>query len=117
SLRMKGMTEYVEPIGWTPEAVMDLGRRAWFEAMMNTMPEEELFQFRRAVDIREEGLEKGEAKIILRLLNKRFGSLPPAIQEKIAQANAEALERWGDRLLDAGSLKEVFAEDPPASTH
>ncbi|MBF0437651.1 MAG: DUF4351 domain-containing protein, partial [Magnetococcales bacterium] len=117
SLRMKGMTEYVEPIGWTPEAVMDLGRRAWFEAMMNTMPEEELFQFRRAVDIREEGRDEEGRKIILRLLNKRFGSLPSAIQEKIAQANAEALEQWGDRLLDAASLEDVFAENPPASTH
>ncbi|MBF0427900.1 MAG: DUF4351 domain-containing protein [Magnetococcales bacterium] len=85
------------------------------------MPEEELFQFRRAVNIREEGQkegrEEGEAKIILRQLTRRFGPLPSAIQEKIAQANAESLELWGDRVLDADSLENVFATDPPVSTH
>ncbi|MBF0438007.1 MAG: DUF4351 domain-containing protein [Magnetococcales bacterium] len=81
--------------------------------MMNAMPEEKLFQFRRAVNIRE----GGEAKIILRQLTRRFGPLPSAIQEKIAQANAESLELWGDRVLDADSLENVFATDPPVSTH
>ena len=121
SMRMKRMTGNVEPIGWTPEAVMDLGRRTWFEAMMNAMPEEELFKFRRTVNIREEGREEGREeegrKIILGLLTNRFGSLPSAIQEKIAKANTESLECWGGRLLDAVSLEDVFATDPPVSTH
>lgn len=80
---MKGVTESVEPVGWTPEAVMDLGRRVWFEAMLNAMPEEELFQFRRAEVIRAEshdkGRDEGEATIIQRQLTRRFGPLPSAI--------------------------------------
>ncbi|MBF0627032.1 MAG: DUF4351 domain-containing protein [Magnetococcales bacterium] len=81
------------------------------------MPEEELFRIRRTAHIREEGREEGEAKIILRQLTRRFGPLPAIIQEKIAQADSTSLERWGDRLLDAGSLEEVFADDSQGPTH
>ncbi|MBF0626844.1 MAG: DUF4351 domain-containing protein, partial [Magnetococcales bacterium] len=96
---------------------MDLGRWEWFEAMMNAAPEEKLLQIRRTTHIREEGREEGKAELIRHQLTRRFGTLPATIQQKIAQADSSSLERWGDRLLDAGSLDEVFAVDSPESVH
>jgi hypothetical protein len=65
---------------------------------------------------RAEGLEKGrvegrlegEATLLLRLLERRFGALPNAVQDRIAAADAAALETWGLRVLDAASLDEVL---------
>ncbi|MEO5345889.1 MAG: DUF4351 domain-containing protein [Magnetococcus sp. YQC-9] len=122
-LRMKGTSDNTDSMGWTIEAVMDLGRLAWFEAMMNDMPEEELFRFDKMARIREEGREagrgEGEAKIILRQLTRRFGPLPETIRTRISQADDDMLERWGDRLLEARTLDEVFTGDPlpPAPMH
>jgi flagellar biosynthesis/type III secretory pathway protein FliH len=38
------------------------------------------------------GLQKGEAKLVLRLLNRRFGQLPPNITETIEKLAVEQLE-------------------------
>jgi hypothetical protein len=57
---------------------------------------------------RGEGQLNGERQILGRLLRKRFGELPPAITQRLQQAQLEELERWSERLLDAGSLAELF---------
>ena len=54
------------------------------------------------------GIAKGEALLLQRLLIRRFGALPSALVSRIAQATSEQLERWGDRVLDARSLDEIF---------
>ncbi|MBF0185879.1 MAG: DUF4351 domain-containing protein [Magnetococcales bacterium] len=118
-IRMEGTMENVEPIGLTPEYVMDLGRREWLASMMRSMPREELLKMPEAADIRQEGRQegwqegeqKGEAKILARLLIRRFGELPAAVHKKIAVANSDTLERWGDLVLDARSLEDVFGAD------
>jgi hypothetical protein len=43
-------------------------------------------------------------------LTKRFGDLPSAIEMRLSQASIADLELWGDRLLDAKTLAEVFNE-------
>ena len=57
---------------------------------------------------RQEGIEKGEALLLQRQLTRRFGTLPSGIVGKIAAATSAQLEQWGDRVLDAASLEEVF---------
>lgn len=59
---------------------------------------------------RQEGRKEGEALLLQRLLGKRFGPLPSAIVERIASASAAQIETWGERVLDAGSLDEVFSD-------
>ncbi|MEO5331283.1 MAG: DUF4351 domain-containing protein [Magnetococcus sp. YQC-5] len=108
---MKGASDNWAPAGMTPEYVMDLGRRAWFEAIMNSLPKEELFKIRRATDIKQEGRQEGEVKMLVRLLMRRFGELPAAIYEKIVMADLPDLEAWGDLVLDARSLEDVFGPD------
>lgn len=56
----------------------------------------------------ERGIEKGEALLLQRQLTRRFGTLPSDVVGRIAGATAAQLEQWGDRVLDAASLEEVF---------
>ena len=44
----------------------------------------------------------------MRLLTKRFGPLSADIHARLMQATTDQLERWGERLLDAESLEDVF---------
>jgi hypothetical protein len=56
----------------------------------------------------EKGIEKGEALLLQRLLVRRFGPLPSDVVAQLGTATTEQLERWGDRVLDAASLDDVF---------
>ncbi|MEO5347364.1 MAG: hypothetical protein H7834_13460 [Magnetococcus sp. YQC-9] len=42
-------------------------------------------------------------------MQRRFGNLPSWATERIAQADLATLEEWGLRILEVGSLDEVFA--------
>jgi hypothetical protein len=55
-----------------------------------------------------EGLMKGEAALLLRQLERRFGALPTEVRARVAAADTAALEAWGLRVLDAGSLEDVL---------
>jgi predicted transposase YdaD len=57
----------------------------------------------------QRGRQQGEAALLMRLLERRFGALPAWVQDRIATADTTALEEWGLRVLDAGSLADVLA--------
>jgi hypothetical protein len=54
----------------------------------------------------------GEAKLLERLLTRRFGSLPEPFGERLRQATTEQLEAWFDRALDSEDLAGVFDGTP-----
>ena len=54
------------------------------------------------------GIEQGEMILLRRMLTKRFGELPEAIELRLSQASIVDLELWGDRLLEAKTLTEIF---------
>ncbi len=56
------------------------------------------------------GRQEGESNLLLRLLARRFGAVPEWVSARLNQANTDLLETWGDRVLDAQSLEEVFGE-------
>lgn len=62
----------------------------------------------------EKGMLKGEARLLARQLNRRFGGLPAWVEQRLNSATETQLATWSDAVLDAASLVEVFAE-PPAS--
>ncbi|HAN45141.1 MAG TPA: hypothetical protein DCQ32_01150 [Cyanobacteria bacterium UBA8156] len=49
---------------------------------------------------RQEGVRMGEAKLLIRLLSRRFGELRPSQQDRIAALPLEELEGLGEALLD-----------------
>ena len=57
---------------------------------------------------RIEGIQQGEAKVVLRLLNRRFGQLPPHITETIQKLSVEKLEDLGEALLDFESQADLI---------
>ncbi len=58
----------------------------------------------------QQGIQQGEALLLQRQLTRRFGVLPAARLASIAAATPAQLETWGDRVLDAKSLDEVFGD-------
>lgn len=53
--------------------------------------------------------QEGEALIVLRVLEKRFGRLPNEIQVRVQKARRDQLKQWCDRALDVDNLDAVFA--------
>jgi hypothetical protein len=51
---------------------------------------------------------EGEARVLVRLLTRKFGAVPAAVQQRIDTASLEQIETWCDRVLDATTLDEVF---------
>ena len=56
----------------------------------------------------EKGISKGQARLLTRLIQQRFGVLPPDLEARLQAAAPEQLETWALRLLTAGSLEDVF---------
>ncbi len=54
------------------------------------------------------GRQLGEAALLLRQLERRFGVLPDWARDRVTAADTATIEEWGLRLLDAGSLEEVL---------
>jgi hypothetical protein len=46
--------------------------------------------------------------VIKRLLTRKFGQLPQAIEAKVALATVEQLDAWFDGAIDAATLESVF---------
>lgn len=61
----------------------------------------------------ERGLERGRQEALCSLvatqLAKRFGTLPPTVQERLRRASPAQLQAWGEAVLDSPTLDEVFA--------
>ncbi|MBF0190731.1 MAG: Rpn family recombination-promoting nuclease/putative transposase [Magnetococcales bacterium] len=106
-------------------------RHAFEKAMVANMTKDELDLYDKAgiaiadargrIELaREEGREEGiqigaqrgerigEAKILIRQLQHRFGTLPAWAHERISTADLDSLEGWSLRFMDAKSLDEVF---------
>ena len=64
-------------------------------------------------DGRSEGLTEGGANLLIRLLGARFGALPADTIKRIRAGTTDDHDRWGERLLTAASLDEVFLPSVP----
>ena len=56
----------------------------------------------------ERGRVDGERTVLERQLRRRFGSLSPEVEARVAGASAVDLETWADEVLDANTLDDVF---------
>ncbi len=58
-----------------------------------------------------EGKREGESEFLLRMVRKKFGTVDEAVHQRISEADCDQLLAWGERLLSANCIEEVF-EDP-----
>ena len=57
---------------------------------------------------KREGLQEGEAAMLMRQIRRKFGSLSDELRKRIEAADPNQLLEWGDRLIMAETLDEVF---------
>jgi hypothetical protein len=55
------------------------------------------------------GRIQGQAELLLRLMTRRFGSVPDSIASRVRAAAPGELAAWTDRILTAPTLEAVFA--------
>jgi len=57
----------------------------------------------------EQGKAEGRAELLLRQIRRRFGAVEPAVETRVRAADVDTLDLWGDRILTAATLDELFA--------
>ena len=60
---------------------------------------------------RIEGRVEGEARLLRKLLEHRFGTLPAWASDKLNSAAEQDLESWAEAVLSAPSLETVLNSD------
>ena len=58
-------------------------------------------------ECRKNRASKGKMTLIHKLLNKRFGRLPPGLEKKLENSDSEMLDRFGENILDFRDLKDA----------
>ncbi|OGV27967.1 MAG: hypothetical protein A3F18_08755, partial [Legionellales bacterium RIFCSPHIGHO2_12_FULL_37_14] len=58
----------------------------------------------------QKGRQEGEYLLLLRLLERKFHSVPESRQQQLRAADPETLLQWGERILEAHCLEDVFAK-------
>ncbi len=56
-----------------------------------------------------QGREQGQIQLLMKMMEKRFGTLPQQVKEKIESADSENIEKWSLRLLSAQRPEEVVS--------
>ena len=101
-------------IDWMMRLPADLDRELWqnIEALeertkMRYVNSVERIHMQKA---HEQGLLQGQARTLLRQLERRFGPVSEAVHARLSAADLDMLDRWADRVLDAPTLDAVFDE-------
>ncbi len=64
----------------------------------------------------EEGVLAGEALILTRQLKLKFGTIDATILQRVSEADSKTLLRWGDRVLTAEALDDIFEDRGDSTT-
>jgi flagellar biosynthesis/type III secretory pathway protein FliH len=57
---------------------------------------------------RKEGRKEGQTNILLKQIEFKFGELSLKDRQRVQAADSETLLKWGERILTAAKLDEVF---------
>jgi predicted transposase/invertase (TIGR01784 family) len=56
----------------------------------------------------QQGVHQGESTLLRRQLKHKFKIIPEVYRQRIEQANAEDLLKWGEKMLDSQAIEDVF---------
>ncbi len=56
----------------------------------------------------ERGLQKGQAGLLIEMLQERFGLVPEPVRQQVASAALDEIHAWARKLFKADSLQAVF---------
>jgi hypothetical protein len=57
-----------------------------------------------------EGRVEGQMELLLGLIEKRFGAVPPRVRKRLAALKPEQIKAAGLRILDAHSIEDLFGK-------
>jgi len=58
----------------------------------------------------EQGIQRGQAELLTKQAQLKFGELAPAVLARIGAASIEELDRYSERILAAETLDELLAD-------
>jgi hypothetical protein len=90
-------------------AELDEGEKGRVQALLLAEPNPEVQRFMKTTY--ERGIEQGERRSALRLLEAKFGPLSPEIKQRVEALTPERLAQLQLDLLTAPSLAELHLDD------
>jgi flagellar biosynthesis/type III secretory pathway protein FliH len=60
---------------------------------------------------REQGRKEGEVELLKKQLLRKFGPLSPQTEQRLEQAGPDELLEWGEKVLFAASIEQVFDDE------
>ena len=113
--------EIANRAGWTEEELDELEtREMWIGEQRHILELARAAEQKareaeqKAREAEQKGVARGEAKgraeTLLRLLRRRFHSVPPEMEVRVWEADGPQLDVWLDRILDAKALTDVFTD-------
>jgi hypothetical protein len=82
--------------------------RRLLEQTLSGEPLMETFIDRYIAQGEQRGKQLGEAEMLLRLIERKFGPLSEMVRERVTQADPDRLLEWSERILEARTLDEVL---------
>ncbi len=58
---------------------------------------------------KQRGLQQGEAKVLIRLISRRFGSISPTVEEKIRSLSISQLEELTEAQFNFTTSEDLIA--------
>ncbi len=80
------------------------------EYLPKSLQKEEIMGFRQMFveKAAKEAAKEAKQEVFELLLTDRFGSVPVWIEDRLKKADHKDIERWTRRILNAGSIEDVF---------
>ncbi|WP_442488308.1 DUF4351 domain-containing protein [Halomonas litopenaei] len=54
--------------------------------------------------------QQGETRMLAKQMRRKFGELPEWAKARLDSASTEQLDTWGERILTANTLDELFKQ-------
>ncbi len=90
------------------DAALGLNKNFEVEYIQQVKRIEKEYNMTYVLTAERHGIQKGEAGLLMRLLQAKFDTLPETYVEKIKNADSNTLSQWGINFVKAESLDDIF---------